>query len=70
MANEQPQYEPGGGKLLVVVALIVGTALAGIAFSFFSRAHAPKDAPPVKSRFLPPSEKPANPAAPATAPAK
>ncbi len=69
MTTEQPQYEPGGGKLLLIVALIVGTALAGMAFSFLSRQHAPKEAPAIKTRHLPPSEKPAEPAKAAVPPA-
>ena len=52
-----PQYEPGGGKLIAIAMTIVAVALAGMAWSFFSRQSAPKDAPAVKSRFLPPSER-------------
>ena len=52
-----PQYEPGGGKLLAVAFTLVGLALAGMAWSFFSRQNAPQDAPVIKSRFLPPSER-------------
>ncbi len=52
-----PQYEPGGGKLLAVAFTLVGLALAGMAWSFFSRQSAPQDAPAIKSRFLPPSER-------------
>jgi hypothetical protein len=65
-----PQYEPGGGKLLAVAFTLVGLALAGMAWSFFSRQNAPQDAPVIKSRFLPPSErKDASPAANVTVPA-
>jgi hypothetical protein len=52
-----PQYEPGGGKLLAVAFTLVGLALAGMAWSFFSRQNAPQDAPVIKGRFLPPSER-------------
>ncbi len=52
-----PQYEPGGGKLLAVAFTLVGLALAGMAWSFFSRQNAPQDAPAIKGRFLPPSER-------------
>ena len=44
---------PLWGSLLIVV-----TALAGMLFSFFSRQHAPTDAPPPRSLHLPPSAKP------------
>lgn len=52
-----PQYEPGGGKLIAVAACLVLAALAGITWAFFSRQHAPQDAPAIKERFLPPSER-------------
>lgn len=58
-----PQYEPGGGKLISVAAILVVAALAGMAWSFLSRQHAPRDAPPIKERFLPPSERHAPPPA-------
>jgi flagellar basal body-associated protein FliL len=67
-----PQYEPGGGKLIAIAVVLVVLALAGMAWSFLSRQNAPQDAPAIKGRFLPPSErKEAPPAAtpPATAPA-
>ena len=66
-----PQYEPGGNRIMIVIAIIVVTALGGMIFSFFSRQHAPSDAPGVKSRFLPPSERhdAEKPAAPVAAPA-
>ena len=65
-----PQYEPGGGKLIAVVILLVSMALAGMAWSFLSRQSAPKDAPAIKNRFLPPSErKEGPPSAPAATPA-
>ncbi len=69
---DTPQYEPGGGKLIAVAMTLVVLALAGMAWSFLSRQNVPQDAPAIKNRFLPPSErKEAPPAAtpPATAPA-
>jgi hypothetical protein len=63
-----PQYEPGGDRIMIVIAVIVVTALGGMAWSFFSRQDAPSDAPSIKSRHLPPSERPA-PDKPAVAPA-
>ncbi len=64
-----PQYEPGGGKLIAVVVILVVAALAGMAWSFFSRQNAPSDATPIKGRFLPPSErKDAKPAVPGAVP--
>jgi flagellar basal body-associated protein FliL len=54
-----PQYEPGGNRIMIIIAVIVVTALAGMAWSFFSRQNAPVDAPEIKSRHLPPSERPA-----------
>ena len=56
---QRPQYEPGGDRIMIVIAVIVLTALAGMAWSFFSRQNAPSDAPGIKSRHLPPSERPA-----------
>ena len=53
-----PQYEPGGDRIMIVIAVIVVTALAGMAWSFFSRQNAPHDAPEIKARHLPPSERP------------
>ena len=44
---------------MIVIAVIVVTALGGMAWSFFSRQSAPADAPEIKSRQLPPSERPA-----------
>lgn len=55
---QRPQYEPGGDRIMIVVVVIVVTALAGMLFSFFSRQHAPADAPPPRSLHLPPSAKP------------
>ena len=64
-----PQYEPGGGKVIAVAMTLVILALAGMAWSFLSRQSAPKDAPIIKSRFLPPSErKEGPPAAPIAVP--
>lgn len=57
--DPSPQYEPGGDRIMIVIAVIVLTALAGMAWSFFSRQNAPSDAPGIKSRHLPPSERPA-----------
>lgn len=66
-----PRYEPGGDRIMIVIAVIVVTALAGMAWSFFSRQSAPRDAPEVKARHLPPSERhePAAKAATAVPPA-
>lgn len=55
--SEKPQYEPGGDRIMLVIVVIVVTALGGMAWSFFSRQNAPSDAPEIKSRFLPPSER-------------
>jgi len=57
--DPSPQYEPGGHRIMIVIAVIVVTALAGMVWSLLSRQHAPSDAPGIKSRFLPPSERPA-----------
>lgn len=74
-----PQYEPGGDRIMIVIAVIVVTALGGMAWSFFSRQDAPADAPEIKARHLPPSARPpadkpasqnAVPPAPTFAPAK
>lgn len=62
-SDPTPRYEPGGGKLIAVAAILVVAALAGMTWSFFSRQHAPQDAPPIKERFLPPSERHAPPPA-------
>jgi hypothetical protein len=68
-SESQPQYEPGGGKVIAVAMTLVILALAGMSWSFFSRQSAPKDAPVIKSRFLPPSErKDGPPAAPVAVP--
>lgn len=72
-SSHPPEYEPGGNRLLIAIALIVVTALGGMLWSFFSRHSAPPDAPPIKARHLPPSaqadgHKPASPAAVAPAP--
>ena len=58
-----PQYEPGGDRIMIVIAVIVISALAGMAWSFLSRQNAPADASEVKSRHLPPSARPLPPAA-------
>ena len=64
-----PQYEPGGDRIMIVIAIIVVTALGGMAWSFLSRQSAPVDAPEITSRHLPPSERPvAPPTTPATVP--
>ena len=65
--NPTPQYESGGGKLIAGAAILVIAALAGIVWSLASRQQAPPDAPAIKSRFLPPSER-KEPAATAVAP--
>lgn len=65
-SSPAPQYEPGGGKLIAVAMTLVVLALAGMAWSFLSRQNAPKDAPAIKSRFLPPSERKDAPPATAT----
>jgi len=57
-SDPTPQYEPGGDRIMIVIVLIVVTALGGMAWSFFSRQSAPADAPEIKSRHLPPSERP------------
>jgi hypothetical protein len=64
-----PQYEPGGDRIMIVIAVIVVTALGGMAWSFFSRQAAPVDAAPVRSFHLPPSAKPGS-TTPPPAPAK
>ena len=71
---QPPKYEPGGDRITFVIVLIVVTALGGMLWSFFSRQHAPHDAPAIKARHLPPSEQPApqqpaKPVATPTAPA-
>lgn len=50
-----PEYEPGGGRMLLIVALVVVTALGGMVWSFFSRQSASHDAPAIKARHQPPS---------------
>lgn len=57
-SSSPPQYEPGGDRMLIVIALIVVTALGGMLWSFFSRQNAPGDAPAIKTRHLPPSARP------------
>jgi hypothetical protein len=77
-SDPTPQYEPGGDRIMIVIAVIVVTALGGMAWSFFSRQNAPAEAPEIKSRHLPPSARPtpspsapvAVPPAPTPAPAK
>jgi len=66
-SDTPPQYEPGGDRIMIVIVLIVVTALGGMAWSFFSRQSAPTDAPGIKSRHLPPSERPATAKTPAPA---
>jgi len=63
-----PRYEPGGDRIMLVIVVIVLTALAGMAWSFFSRLDAPRDAPEIKARHLPPSARP-EPSKTAVAPA-
>jgi flagellar basal body-associated protein FliL len=58
-SDPPPQYEPGGDRIMIVIVLIVVTALGGMAWSFFSRQNAPAGTPEIKSRHLPPSERPA-----------
>ena len=58
-SDPSPQYEPGGDRIMLVIAVIVVSAFVGMAWSFFSRQSAPADAPEIKSRHLPPSERPA-----------
>jgi hypothetical protein len=43
---------------MIIIVLIVVTALGGMLWSFFSRQDAPGDAPGIKTRHLPPSERP------------
>lgn len=57
--DPSPKYEPGGDRMMIVIVVIVVTALGGMAWSFFSRQNVPTDAPAIKSRHLPPSERPA-----------
>ena len=45
--------------MMIVIVAIVVTALGGMAWSFFSRQDVPTDAPAIKTRHLPPSERPA-----------
>lgn len=69
-SDSTPQYEPGGGRIMLIIVLIITTALGGMVWSFLSRLNAPRDAPAIKSRHLPPSQKPDTPAAgPNTEPA-
>jgi hypothetical protein len=56
-----PQYEPGGDRIMIVIAIIVVTALGGMLWSFLSRQSAPGDAPEIKARHLPPSARPDTP---------
>lgn len=68
-----PQYESGGGKLIAGAAILVIAALSGIVWSLTSRQQVPQDAPAIKSRFLPPSERkeiPATAVPPAPTPEK
>jgi len=64
-----PQYEPGGDRIMIVIAIIVVIALGGMLWSFLSRQNAPGDAPEIKARHLPPSAKPEKPAMSAVPPA-
>ncbi|MBI5900454.1 MAG: hypothetical protein HZB40_14645 [Rhodocyclales bacterium] len=59
MPDPSSQYEPGGDRIMIVIVVIVVTALGGMAWSFFSRQNAPSNAPAIKTRHLPPSERPA-----------
>lgn len=65
-SSPPPNYEPGGDRIIIIIVLIVVTALGGMLWSFFSRQHAPREAPAIKARHLPPSEQPV-PQAPAGA---
>ena len=67
--SSPPQYEPGGDRIMIVIAIIVVTALGGMLWSFLSRQNAPDDAPEIKARHLPPSAKPEKPAMSAVPPA-
>ncbi len=66
-SDPTPQYEPGGDRIMIVIVIIIVTALAGMAWSFFSRQNAPADASEVKARHLPPSARPASPPSPPVA---
>ena len=55
--DDKPQYEPGGDRIILVIVILVVTALGGMAWSFFLRQNVPADAPGVRLRFLPPSER-------------
>ncbi|MDP2823821.1 MAG: hypothetical protein Q8O52_14240 [Sulfuritalea sp.] len=57
-SSPPPQYEPGGNRMLIVIALIVVTALGGIIWTTVSRQNAPHDATAIKARYLPPSAQP------------
>jgi flagellar basal body-associated protein FliL len=61
--SQPPKFEPGGDRIILVIVLIVVTALGGMLWSFVSRQSAPRDAPGIKARHLPPSEQPAPPPA-------
>lgn len=65
------QYQPDGDRILIAIALIVVTALCGMIWSLPSRQSAPREAPAVKARHLPPSAQPdaAKPAPQVVAPA-
>lgn len=60
-SSPPPKYEPGGDRIIFVIVLIVVTALGGMLWSFVSRQNAPREAPAIKTRHLPPSEQPAPP---------
>jgi hypothetical protein len=53
-SSPPPKYEPGGDRLLIVVALIVVTGLGGMTWSFLSRQSVQRRAPVV----VPHSSKP------------
>jgi hypothetical protein len=40
-----PQYEPGGDRIMIVIAVIVVTALGGMAWSFFLAPGCPDRRP-------------------------
>lgn len=44
--NKQPVREPGGGRFLAIVALIVITSLLGILWSLLSQGKIGRGAPP------------------------
>lgn len=57
-APPPPEFEPGGNRIMIVIALIIASALGGMLWSFLSRQNAPREAPAIKARHLPPSAQP------------